>query len=86
MKLKRVYKEDGSVEEVQTLEDGELDFSDEIVPLTMDERRRQINDFEMTVRNERAENFRRYLELGPDGIDETRAQTTVTSGGVILRR
>ena len=84
MKLKRIYNADGTTEEVQILEDGEersLDFSDEIFPPTMDERRRMLNAFEVKDRNEKSENFRRYLEFGPDGIDETRAQTTVTSGG-----
>ncbi len=50
----------------------------------MGERRAAIQQFDNCLAKfsaEKSANFRRYLELGPDGIDETRAQTTVTTGG-----
>ena len=85
MGIRLKYDDNGDAEIVrddgEPLEERSLDFSDEIVPPTMDERRRMLNAFEVKDRNEKSENFRRYLELGPDGIDETRSQTTVTTGG-----
>ncbi len=48
----------------------ELDFSDEIRPTSMRERRKQISDFEVSVRNEKEYAFDTFLRQGEQWLDE----------------
>lgn len=59
----------------------ELDFRAGEVHLSRAERMRLTAKM---LDNPHAEDFRNFLRLGKDGIDESRAQTTVTTGGGYL--
>ena len=72
----RMLEEDGDVRNV--------DFRDGESPLTMEQRRARIAGFEQQVAREEAENFRNFLCLGKEGLDQ-RAQAvgTDSAGGFI---
>lgn len=88
MKLKHVYMKDGTVEEIPIFEDGEvrsLDFSDEIVPPTLEQRRAQLAQYDSTRAHAYREALGTFLVLGKRGLDdEQRSQTTTTTGGGFL--
>lgn len=82
----RIKYSDGVEIVRESEEERKLDFSEEIEPLTMAERRKRITDFETTVNRDREEHFRAYLLHGKDALLDTRAQAegTDAAGGFLV--